>query len=234
MSKRLTAEREAFVRQIIAETDPRLADEADRIIAEILAELDVVRAERDEALVRASTWMKAATEYSLMVATPEKLYAMTDEMRATRVQLGLEEPKRNARAETAEAALAEVRDRAHAYRHAIDKYAGDDYFTAERRGPRMALDAALADTAAAAEAYRARIVEEATAPLRAEIDAAQDVAYEAALAAHEAKAERDTLAAALAEMRDAGREVLVALSGDGTGDALGAAGRGPKLRGDEK
>ena len=49
MSERLTAEREKFVRERVAGIDPRDLDEADRIIVELLAEFDAVRAERDTA-----------------------------------------------------------------------------------------------------------------------------------------------------------------------------------------
>lgn len=50
MGERLTAEREAFVRACVSEIARPDFDAADHIIVELLAELDAVRAERDEAL----------------------------------------------------------------------------------------------------------------------------------------------------------------------------------------
>jgi len=108
-----------------------------------------------------------------------------------------------------------------AARKALYSVAGDAVFGP---GPALgvacrALDAALADAAQAAEAYRASVVEEATAPLRAEIerltaerdeyarldcsvqhDADRAALGVASLRAETAEAERDTLAAALAEV----------------------------------
>lgn len=124
-----------------------------------------------------------------------------------------------ARAERAEAQLATVREvLARVAAAEPGPYSGGCYAdcTSETHEPRCvewdaASDAArhaLADTSAAAEAYRASV----EAPLRAEIEqvsafaAAQEAAHQRA---HDAtEAERDALAAALAEMREAADDVV--------------------------
>lgn len=111
-----------------------------------------------------------------------------------------------ARAERAEAQLAALREAAADVRVAFYDLSVPHRVAVERHA---VLDAALADTAAAAEAYRERI----EAPLRAEIErltterigervAAAEAEHESLRALAAAEAERDTLAAALAEVRE--------------------------------
>lgn len=120
MGERLTAEREAFVRECVADIDVRDVDEADRIIVELLAEIDAVRAERDAARL-------------VLSVLRDVLRCKPGEDVSDVAEAAI------ARAERAEAGLAALRERCRSHMTSAE----------------------LADTAAAAEAYRARVRAEA-------------------------------------------------------------------------
>lgn len=109
-----------------------------------------------------------------------------------------------ARAERAEAGLAVLREAAADVRVAFYDLSVPHRVAVERHA---VLDAALADTAAAAEAYRASVV----APWKAALDAARRELQRTL-------AEHDTLAAALVEVREAGRGVLEMFDADSDED----------------
>lgn len=162
MGERLTAEREAFVRACVSEIARPDFDAADHIILELLAELDALRAERDEA---------------------RKAYAEREGDMHTRIRAGYdrtiadawraEVAKVTARAERAEAGLAALRDADIEYDAAYYAFNSTHQVGSPEEArvvPRMVAAAerrktALADTAAAAEAHTRSVADAAIASL---------------------------------------------------------------------